>query len=227
MQRYALNINLASIVCANNAKIPYSLTHIKDLTCINTSSRKCNYIAGEYRLHNVSYGSILYIIRYRLYTIRYREGGETHLWRYAHEVLTLGKAKKIIVFFCFSLTYSYLCLRKHEDNKHHHQDTDASCAGRSDTLLDVSWGKLARDATRYDRRNGLDVDASLLSFRHTCTDVQRVEMASNARTNGRAPSPLRQHSCRFPILCSLTHRAARGRVYSLRRVEALRQHLIS
>ena len=24
------------------------------------------------------------------------------------QVLTLGKAKKIIVFFCFSLTYSYL-----------------------------------------------------------------------------------------------------------------------
>ena len=220
MQRYALNINHASIVCANSTKMPYSLTHIKDLTCINTSSRKCNYIAGEYRLHSVSYGSILHIIRYR-------EGGETDFGATRPRYSRSEKQKKIIVFFCFSLTYSYLCLRKHEDNKHHHQDTDASCAGRSDTLLDVSWGKLARDATRYDRRNGLDVDASLLSFRHTRTDVQRVEMASNARTNGRAPSPLRQHSCRFSILCSLTHRAARGRVYSLRRVEALRQHLVS
>ena len=35
-----------------------------------------------------------------------------HLWRYAPKVLTFGNAKENEVFFCISLTYSYLCTKQ-------------------------------------------------------------------------------------------------------------------
>ena len=70
------------------------MTHIKDLTCINTSSRKCNYIAGEYRLHSVSYGSILYIIRCR-------EGGETDFGATRPSTHARKSKRKLLFSFAF------------------------------------------------------------------------------------------------------------------------------
>ena len=69
----------------------------------------------------------------------------THLFvplTYRSKVLSFGNEKKDKFSFCISLIYSYLC-GCNENNADHSQSHLAVYLRRRDTLLDVSWRRLA------------------------------------------------------------------------------------
>lgn len=92
---------------------------------------------------------------------------------------------------------------------------------RYDTLLDVSRVRLSAGQTGAPARHELDMDASLLPLRNTGTDVPRMEMAPHSRPVRRKTAYVYVRQLHIPLLRRQPHRAARGRVCTLRSAATL------
>ena len=94
-------------------------------------------------------------------------------------------------------------------------------ARRYDTLLDVPRVRLSACQTGAPARHELDMDAPLLPLRNTGTDVPRMEMAPHSRPVRRKSAYVYVRQLHIPLLRSQPHRAARGRVCTLRSAATL------
>ena len=132
-------------------------------------------------------------------------------------------------FSAFSLTciknYLYLC-KSYEDKQHHIEDTDALGAGRCHPLLDVQRRRLADHRPCCHRRDELDLDVAVVPLWHLGTGLPRMALAPDTGACRREAPSVSQRTQHLPELCRIAAHTPCGRVHTLWRPEALRQHLV-
>lgn len=74
----------------------------------------------------------------------------------------------------------YCTFACNENNTDHSQSYLAVYFRRRDTLLDVSWGGLAKNRERDATRDELDMDAAIVPLRHTGSGFSRLALATDA-----------------------------------------------
>ena len=67
-----------------------------------------------------------------------------------------------------------------KNSKQHTQNSISAAVRRGDTLLDVPRLRLQKHRKHTHQRDELDMDAAVVPVRHTCPDVPRREMATDA-----------------------------------------------
>ena len=133
-------------------------------------------------------------------------------------------AEKINEFILF---YSRLSLPlradgSKKDYQQHHKDSTALALGWCYPLLDVPKLRLREHPPCAAVRNGLDMDAVVVSVRYPGTDVPRLAMETGIGTIRRTSTNLRQHLQHLPLLCRQPHHPPCRRVCSVRSAETLR-----